>query len=346
LYDSEYIIHSGTEVYTDSGASITNHNNLLDLQAYARSKNYSNMDFKIEGEINFGILIDFDQSANFSGKDHATIKLLDQTEDTYGFMVGSIVLPEGAVKYTGYINIGGTVSCDISTDAEDSLCYGAYFNSAVDGLVSIDGNFAVSSENGSGYGVFFNNTNENSTQMISGSFVVSGAYAIGTSFAGNTMGTAMITGVFSIRGISEYAVGVFIQASSVGSTQLIDGTFSITSAAGAYGVSFDTDEYGNAVISGSFTISGGYGYGTYGIFDYGNYVGSLFVGGIFVITGTQVEGIYISGTEESSNIFINATFILYSTGADQTSGITLFSVEDDTLNGTPTFYANDQDLGN
>jgi hypothetical protein len=162
--NEQYQISGNTTIYTSStSTTTTSHNLFFDLSKFATDNNNAT-DFVIEGTINFGILVGFNENVNLYGENESLINLTDQSATIYGILVGSI--DSGQSTYTGNMHIDESVSTKIISW---SVAYGVYFDSIVVGSVTINGDFSVQGF-ATTYGVRFNSTAFGSTQNINGNF--------------------------------------------------------------------------------------------------------------------------------------------------------------------------------
>jgi hypothetical protein len=259
--NQKYQVSEDTAIYTSSTYTIENHNTFFDLRKFSKD-NGNATKFYISGTINFGILVGFDENVSLYGENGCLISLINQTEDTYGILVGSTVA--GSDTYTGNMYVDESISANI---VSSGYAYGVYFNSTTSGSIqNIDGNFSVSSEDFA-FGVYFYSSAADSTQNVNGNFLVSSSYgnAYGVYFNSTAAGSAQnVNGNFSISGWDN-ANGVFFNSAGA-SSLTINGNFSIFSDDFAYGVYFNSTASGSIQnINGNFSISSSSGsaYGVY-----------------------------------------------------------------------------------
>jgi hypothetical protein len=162
----KYQVSGSTSIYANSTDIIDSHNIFLDLKKFSDDNDNATY-FMIDGTINFGILVGFGEDVNLYGENGCLINLINQTDDTYGILVGST--DAGSDTYTGNMYIDDSVAANISTSRE---AYGVYFGSDVAGSATINGNFSVSSSGTVAYGVYFNSVVASSI-AINGNFSVS-----------------------------------------------------------------------------------------------------------------------------------------------------------------------------
>jgi hypothetical protein len=197
------------------------------------NKGINTSNFVIKGEINFGILVNFDEDIHLYGDSKSLISLgtqdLPLVTNDYGIIVGSLIQPiQGQDVYRGKMNIDKSVNV--------SLC-----------------------SNQSVQGVYFCNVRNGNNIDINGIFTINGKGLSGTTVGVNFDGdvddsTINITGVFMITSLSS---GNGVSFTGLTNSHIyIDGIFNINSKNSCYGVNFNSviDE-GNINIDGVFNVS-------------------------------------------------------------------------------------------
>ncbi|GHU30711.1 hypothetical protein FACS1894166_00850 [Bacilli bacterium] len=295
------LIYSNTEVYTNQSATLPSHNTLLDLVEFRKEKNITTDDFVIDGIVNFGILVGFDENINLYGSGGSLMNVVNQTTNAYGIVVGSISGTGSSISYTGTMNIDNSVHCNISSSAD---AYGVYFYSInADSAQTINGVFTISSSSNSSNayacGVYFNSTAADSTQTINGVFTISSsnssnAYAYGVQFYSTVSGDITVNGVFTISSSSD------------------------SSNAFAHGVSFSSIVSGDITVNGTFTISSyssnSLNADAYGVYFYSitvNADSTQTINGVFTISSSgSVHGVHFQLSASSCDTTINGVFTL------------------------------------
>jgi hypothetical protein len=121
---------------------------LLDLNLYAQAKHISTSDFAIKGEIDFGILVDFDENIHLFGHSQSLIKLGEQanplTTAVYGIIVGTTSKPANDIAYSGKMDIDSSVNVSIYSSASNpTFSCGVYFNNTSNANITINGVFTI-----------------------------------------------------------------------------------------------------------------------------------------------------------------------------------------------------------
>jgi hypothetical protein len=349
----KYQVSEDTAVYTFSGDPFTSHNLFFDLNKFS-DDNGNATDFVIDGTINFGLLVGFNENVNLYGENGSLIDLTGQTTDTYGILVGSI--EAGQDTYTGNMYIDSSVTANISSSTNTS---GVYFDSTAAGTITVNGNFSLfasqprsfdcgvyfdsvavgSTQNINGNfwinyqnqttsavsDVWFDSVGVNSTQNINGNFsAFSGADATCIHFGSTAAGSIQnVNGNFAAHGGAGKGCPVGFASTASGSTQNINGNFS-SGGRNASGVEV------NAAAAGSMTVNGNFSFSTH----------------------DSPEGVRFLGTV-SGTITINGNFSfqVYSLAGDnpvapKAKGVDFMFTPSGTCTGTATFYANATDGGN
>ncbi|MDR3330215.1 MAG: hypothetical protein LBS76_02965, partial [Mycoplasmataceae bacterium] len=295
---------------------------MLDLKAYATAKGCSDNFFVINGTVNYGILIDYDQSVSLYGINDGTIQLGTLSQPLAGGAVIGIAvgnIGSSSTPYSGNLLIDKSVVVNI------------YSSSTV-------------------FGIYFYSTAANSTQTISGTFTIStDGIASGVVFASTVAGNTTISGTFTISSTSGSVYGVYFDSTVAGNTT-ISGTFTISSTSGsAYGVYFASAIAGNTTISGTFTIStDGV---ALGVIFYSTAAGSTqTISGTFTISSTDGCGVYFVSTAANSTQIVSTTIVFFAIADDTSNPFTGVGFEgsmtDDgslTMTGTQ-FFSNKEEF--
>jgi hypothetical protein len=339
--NEQYQVSGDASIYTSSTETISSHNDFFDLNKFSDDNN-NITDFIIDGTINFGILVGFNEDVSLYGENGSLINLTGQTQDTYGILVGSTAA--GSDTCAGNMYIDESINANIISS---NIAYDVYFDSAVAGTTTINGNFSLSSTQASATGVIFNKTTAGAI-TIDGNFSVSSSSssAYGVYFGSTVAGSIQkINGNFSVSSTNGVACGVYFDSTTYRSTT-IDGNFSISSENNAYGVWFNSTIAGTTTINGNFSVfsttAGAYGVG----FD-STAAGSIQnVNGNFCVSssGSGAYGVRFDTTADGSTQDINGNFSITSNG--MTYGVAFNSTASGTRTGTPTFYSNKADTGN
>jgi hypothetical protein len=321
-------------IYASRDNVITVGHNLLNLAAYAAAKGYDGNDFIIDGTVNFGIMIGFDQNINLSGTSNALLNCVATAHDAVGIVVGSTDNPTlGQDIYQGNMNIYPSVAVNV-------------VSSDITSLVNV-------------YGVLCSSTSPGSTQSVNGTFTLSAVstnssvYGVGFDIAD---GSITIGGIFNIFSAGAAAMGAYFSHTVDGSTQTIDGVFVITdsnnandgrldslsfseSAGMAYGV-FSNDTAGGStqIISGTFSISS---FNIAAGVMFQDAAGAVTVNGAFTISAVTVFGVGIQRHAGSAEI--TGVFTVY--GSSDVGGVSLGNPVTGTISGLPTFFSNKTDGG-
>ncbi|GHU30715.1 hypothetical protein FACS1894166_00860 [Bacilli bacterium] len=299
-------------MYADNGVELPERNVLLDLAKFKVDKGITDqVDFVIDGTIDFGILVGFDENIYLYGETDSLMDI-NVTTNAFGIVVGSQIDPASTISYTGTMNIDNSVHCIIYSTVD---AYGVYFHSNVVGDTTINGVFTISFSSGSSadaYGVSFFETVSGDT-TINGVFIISSSIsAYGTFFLGDVSGDTTINGVFTI------------------------------SSADVHGVLFVGDVSGDTTINGVFTI---YANNAYGTFFLGDVSGDTTINGVFTIISIySPTGVYFNSTI-SGDTTINGIFTISSSSSASASGVYFECTPTGELSGVPNFYSNKVDSG-
>lgn len=324
--NANYKVAAGSTIwYNVNDYKMTLGHDLIDLKALSID-HHNITNFIVDGVVDFGFLIDFDTDFSLSGINNASIQWSGNGIGC-GVVVGSKLQPSGAITYSGNMNIDSNISFNISSN-NDSV-FGVYLGSTSTGLISINGNFILTSKNisqGNVSGVFFSN-NTNSVN-INGLFSITGGNTTcGVMFDSVATGSININGVFSIYGPSgssaRYIYGVYFK-SAVMASVVINGTFAISIINSGSGSKIDGVYFASTVvgssenIKGNFTISsGGYGY-IDGIYFNGVAAGSSTIDGTFSISSTTADSVngvrFNNAIADGSTQTINGIFAIYRNG--------------------------------
>jgi hypothetical protein len=175
--DNKYIVQNGQVIHSSSTTSIGVHNKLLDLESYAADKGINTSDFVINGEVDFGILVGFNESVNLFGYPQSLISLGTKDNplatNVYGIIVGKTSAPTASEGvYHGEMHINSSVNVLANTT---NFINGIYFG-IVDGAnITVDGIFTMNSSSLSytSHGVRFSSSvSGNSTINIGGVFMI------------------------------------------------------------------------------------------------------------------------------------------------------------------------------
>ncbi|MDR0545726.1 MAG: hypothetical protein LBG49_02275 [Mycoplasmataceae bacterium] len=254
---SKYKVESGKDIWLNSiGDHITLGHNVLNLKALSMAhKNVTN--FFVDGDINFGFLVDFDMDCHLTGSNNELMQWSGNGIGC-GVIVGETTQPTSPISYSGHINIEPSMTFDISST--DNFAYGVRLqDTTASSIQKINGTFKVSSSTKDAYGVFINGVCAGNT-TINGTFsIYSLAYvdAVGVYFdSAETNSTQTINGTFTISSAQNHAYGVIFVSTALNSIQTINGIFSLTtiSIESVIGVYFQTASAGNANIGGTFAL--------------------------------------------------------------------------------------------
>jgi hypothetical protein len=261
-------------------------------------KGINTSNFVIKGEVDFGILVNFDEDIHLYGDSQSLISLGTQDHplatNDYGIIVGNVSQPiSDKDAYSGKMNIDSSVNV--------SLC-----------------------SNQSIRGVSFHNVRNANNIDINGIFTINGKglsdTIVGVNFDGDVDdSTINITGVFMITSLS-YANGVYF-AYLTYSHIYIDGIFNINSKDSCYGVYFyGTAGSSNINISGVFNVSSSQASACGVLFLYGISGGSINISGVFTVTAQteQTYGVkFTSAIIGNASIDISGVFTIYNRGTNQ-----------------------------
>jgi hypothetical protein len=250
--NEQYQISGNVTINTSSTSSIDSHNVLFDLKKFSDDNNNATY-FMIDGAINFGILVGFNENVNLYGGNGSLINLINQTQNTYGVLVGSA--NTGSDTYTGNMYIDNSVTANISAPADSGVrfnptavndfrnsAFGVFFGSSTAGAITIDGNFSVYSSSGSS-GVYFDSA-VGGSMAINGNFSISGlGNSYGVYFDSTSPNSILnINGNFSVSSDDADASGVRSYSTAAGSTLNVNGNFSLIAlySEPVYGVYFES----------------------------------------------------------------------------------------------------------
>jgi hypothetical protein len=314
---TSYLTPENTPIFIAGTTSHTIGNKLLKLKEFS-AVNGNITHYIVTEDISFGFLVDPDMDCQISAKDGITITCNGGTSEAAGVIVGTIDSGCTGV-YTKKLVIDPSVTFDVYSAA---FTYGVYFcNTAAGSIQTINGTFTVATINSShAYGVYFiEDASGNAT--INGTFVISSAYhAYGVYFNIATGGsTQTVNGNFTVHSTNNAAYGVYFDITAVGSIQIINGTFTVSADIYfAYGIYFYDYTSGNITTNGTFTIYSSYG------------------------TAYGARGIEFSATTSESVQTINGTFTVFSNFDRGASGVRFYhnvNVEG-TFNMTAKFFSN------
>ncbi|GHU30702.1 hypothetical protein FACS1894166_00820 [Bacilli bacterium] len=119
VINDDCLVNDGEPIYTSSlDAGDPDHNVLLNLSKFKEVEHITTDDFVIDGIVNFGILVGFDENINLYGSSGSLMNITTTNVETYGIIVGSESPPEADHdSYTGKMYISHSVSCNISASA-------------------------------------------------------------------------------------------------------------------------------------------------------------------------------------------------------------------------------------
>jgi hypothetical protein len=354
--DSKYIVQSNENIIIDDNHQLNNHNKFLDLASYVSDEGINTSDFIIEGEIDFGILVDFDEDMNLFGDSQSLIKLGDQANpllygECYGIIVGSVSRPVSSkCTYSGKMNIDNSVNVFIN--ASSDFASGVYFEETDNANIVINGVFTVSNILGQTYGVCSNASV--ATSVITSSVAVNGTFRINSNsssaygfcfFQENVIDSNIDTdGIFIINAYGEAVVCYFLAVTR--SNVTVDVVSTVNGGAGADGVRVSNEVADKSTfnIDGVFMINSSTN-AAQGVLLESIISSSISIGGVFTIEGNYIAAIYFSGGISDSNIDISGVFTTNNIG---NSGDTLIDfyyhttsfIKDSVLNINGTFVDN------
>lgn len=293
---------------------------MLDLKTYAETIEYFGSLFVIDGTIKYGILINPDQAVDLVGENDATIELgtkESQLNDNnaVGIAIGQ-TSGTGGMTYTNALYIDNSVNVDIYTtssltaygvclysiDTFAQIFIGAAFNVfatgeaygvnilagaptlSVNGFVTINGVFIISSSVGIAMGVYIPNC--------------------------STTSKIVINGVFSVYGFLD-AYGFYSEAANYNT--VFDGVFNVKSDRKAYGI-YLKDIAVNVTINGAYTVLGNDE--TYGITFFKGCQSST-INGAFTVSSTTSDACaiyFFSDFESTGSLTIDGIFAVVSSG--------------------------------
>jgi hypothetical protein len=127
--NNKYIVQVNKEIYVRANVPpILSHNKLLDLASYVLGEDINTSNFVIKGEIDFGILVNFDEDMNLFGYSQSLMKLGTKDSrldtNTFGIIVGSTSQPTTSKDiYHGEMHIDNSVNASLNTT---NSVYGVY----------------------------------------------------------------------------------------------------------------------------------------------------------------------------------------------------------------------------
>jgi hypothetical protein len=325
---AKYLVGDSTPVYT-TNSSVVYHNTMLDLSTMVKDVNYVGNRFIIDGEIPFGILVGFAQDVQLFGRNGAIINLENQTDYTYGILIGSTVQPEEPMSYSATLTIDSSVFINIeANDAGTPLfLYGICFGGVLDASITIECLIYITTSNGEALGINFNGGITNSTLLIGGSIVINSYTEANVIIFNSSISATDITinGVYSAAAMN--ACGVSFVESFDGSLYT-NGVFYIMGDNYVCGIMFNKSIVSQSAtmhISGVFTVyctytaevgwfeANGIQFGA-PLGDYVNVACDVTVDGVFAICAQKPCALYIHGNV-SGTLTITANCLVYDNGS-------------------------------
>ncbi|MDR0825788.1 MAG: hypothetical protein LBM72_00810, partial [Mycoplasmataceae bacterium] len=326
-------------------------------------------DFVIDGVVDFGVMIGFNESISLYGNTDSLIVSNEAVDYGLGITVATTTESEAADTYTGDIYIDKTVSfqifdavypigvnidSSIATSSEitvngkfeltatsaTSYAVGVEFDSDCSGKLIVDGAFTINSEYLS-WGVYIYGQIIGDV-IINGTFILNALNeASGVVFYGEVKNDVTIDGTFSINS-DDVAYGVQFSNEIVSSTQNINGVFDIRSTtSNTIGVLFvhtDTGSFQN--INGTFSIDTSCSDATtiYALQFGGTIAGKTTINGYFAVNSLGYSGGVYFATNTTGEIDINGIFTLNAGEGDAQGVVFGGGVSDVTINGAFVLY--------
>ena len=212
----KYLIDELTPIYTNKNQTENSAykcgHKLLDLNKLSNDhNNYSN--FNIVTDVDFGFLIDPNESAHIYSSNHSKIIISSNNKHATGFVIGSAIIVDQDYGYNGKLVIDSNISLfakSFSPEMDASWACGLYAGDLNVSLIDIGATFNIYANDYTAYGVRIGGiANPNSVQKFSGVFIIKAIYheAAGIVLASSVDSRLETNGIFDIEAIANDQIG-------------------------------------------------------------------------------------------------------------------------------------------